>query len=102
MTERTTSAVDDETAAAMQARKKFLQDQREKIVNEKRAERARELEHEQTPHTRPQSAAHIARNAMKATNENQRDQQQATIPNDELDRRRAMMAKLKREVVDKR
>jgi hypothetical protein len=104
--------VDDETAAAIKSRKNFLQEQRDLIVKKQRAERARDLEQEtqqqqqqQTHNSRPQSAAHVARKAMaitNKTNENkQEDQQPTQIPNDELIRRRAMAAKLKREVVDK-
>ncbi len=112
LTVRTTAAVDDGTAAAIKSRKNFLQEQRDLIVKKQRAERARDLEQEtqqqqqqQTHNSRPQSAAHVARKAMaitNKTNENkQEDQQPTQIPNDELIRRRAMAAKLKREVVDK-
>ncbi|CAF0900698.1 unnamed protein product [Rotaria sordida] len=108
LTIRTTSSVDNETAAAIESRKNFLQQQRNLIVNKQRAERTLDLE-QQTPNPRPQSAAHIARKAMATTNKanenkpGQQQQQQPTqIPEDELIKRRAMAAKLKREVVDKR
>ncbi len=110
LTVRTTSVVDDETAAAIKLRKNFLQEQRDLIVKKQRAERARDLEKEtqqqqqQTHNTRPQSAAHVARKAMATTNKTNENKQeeQAQIPDEELNRRRAMIAKLKREVVDKR
>ncbi len=106
--------MDDETAAAIKSRKNFLQEQRDLIVKKQRAERARDLEQQtqeqqqqqQTHHARPQSAAHIARTAMAATNkttENKpNERQQTQIPDEELNRRRAMAERLKREVVDKR
>ncbi len=106
LTVRTTAAVDDGTAAAIKSRKNFLQEQRDLIVKKQRAERARDLEQQtqeqqqQTHPARPQSAAHVARKAMATTNE--KEQPTTQIPDDELTRRRAMAAKLKREVVDKR
>ncbi len=98
--------MDDGTAAAIKSRKNFLQEQRDLIVKKQRAERARDLEQQtqeqqqQTHPARPQSAAHVARKAMATTNE--KEQPTTQIPDDELTRRRAMAAKLKREVVDKR
>jgi hypothetical protein len=97
----------------MTSRKNFFKKQRELIVEKQRAERARDLEkqtqeqeQQQTHHARPQSGARVARKAMATvgkTNENkQEDQQPTQIPDDELVRRRAMAAKLRREVVDKR
>jgi len=109
LTDLTTSAVDDETAAAITSRKNFFKKQRELIIEKQRAERARDLEkqtqeqeqeQQQTRHARPQSAAHVARKAMGTVNE--KEQSPTQIPDDELTRRRAMAAKLKREVVDKR
>jgi hypothetical protein len=104
--------VDDETAAAIKSRKNFLKEQRDLIVKKQRAERARDLEQQtqeqqqQPHHARPQSAAHVARKAMAATDKTSehkhKEQQPTEISNDELMRRRAMAAKLKREVVDKR
>ncbi len=103
--------MDDETAAAITSRKNFFKKQRELIIEKQRAERARDLEkqteeqeQQQTRPARPQSAAHVARKAMATvskTNENKQEQQ-SQIPDAELARRRAMAAKLKREVVDKR
>ncbi|CAF3510744.1 unnamed protein product [Rotaria sp. Silwood1] len=107
LTVRTTSSVDNETATAIESRKNFLQQQRNLIVNKQRVERTRDLE-QQTPNPRPQSAAHVARKAIATTtkadeNKSEQQQQQPTqIPEDELIKRRAMAAKLKREVVDKR
>ncbi|CAF2527500.1 unnamed protein product [Rotaria sp. Silwood2] len=104
LTVRTKSSVDNEAATAIESRKNFLQKQRNLIVNKQREERTRDLE-QQTPNPRPQSAAHIARKAMATTNkanENKPEQQSTQIPEDELIKRRAMAAKLKREVVDKR
>ncbi|CAF5133409.1 unnamed protein product, partial [Rotaria sp. Silwood1] len=91
----------------IESRKNFLQQQRNLIVNKQRVERTRDLE-QQTPNPRPQSAAHVARKAIATTtkadeNKSEQQQQQPTqIPEDELIKRRAMAAKLKREVVDKR
>ncbi|CAF1426445.1 unnamed protein product [Rotaria magnacalcarata] len=105
LTVRTTSSTNDEATAAIKSRQNFLQQQRELIVNKQRVERARDLE-QQTPNARPQSAAHVARKAMATTNtptnENKPTQESTQIPDDELNKRRAMIAKLKREVVDKR
>ncbi|CAF0900888.1 unnamed protein product [Adineta steineri] len=101
LTERTIPTEDNETTAAMKARQKFLKDIRQKIVDEKRAEREKELE-QQTTNVRPQSAAHAARKAMATANETKQEEQKTQINDDELNKRRAMMAKLKREVVDKR
>jgi hypothetical protein len=76
-------------------------------VNKQRAERTRDLEQE-THNARPQSAAHVARKAMATTtttktNENkQDDQQQTNLSKDEISKRRAVLDRLKREVVDKR
>lgn len=104
LTIRTASSGDEETTAALKSRKNFLQQQRDLIVKKQHADRVRDLE-QQTPNVRPQSAASVARKAMiTATkpNENKPTQESAQIPDDELNKRRAMMAKLKREVVDKR
>lgn len=79
----------------MSSRKKFLQQQRDLIINRQRNERARELEKE-TVNARPQSAAKVARKAMESSNK-----QEQKISNDELEKRRTMAAKLRREVVDK-
>lgn len=104
-----TSAVDEQAATAIKSRKNFLREQRDLIVQKQRAERERELEREtqeqqqqqqQARPARPQSAAHIARKAMGTTNE--KEQPAAQIPDAELQRRRAMADRLKREVVDKR
>ncbi len=76
-------------------------------MNKQRAERTRDLEQE-THNARPQSAAHVARKAMATTattktNENkQDDQQQTNLSKDEISKRRAVLDRLKREVVDKR
>jgi hypothetical protein len=114
LTDLAASAVDDETASAIASRKNFFKKQRELIIEKQRAERAQDLEkqtreqeqeQQQTRHARPQSAAHVARKAMATvgkTNESKKEeQQQPQIPDAELSRRRAMAAKLKREVVDK-
>lgn len=79
-------------------------------MQKQRAERERELEREtqeqqqQQPEAarpaRPQSAAHIARKAMGTANE--KEQPPTQIPDAELQRRRAMADRLRREVVDKR
>jgi hypothetical protein len=83
-----------------------LKELRNTIVDKQRAERTLDLE-QQSHNARPQSAAHVARKAMSTAgkvNENkQEEQQQPTqISDDELIKRRAMAAKLRREVVDKR
>ena len=103
--------MDDKTAAAIKSRKNFLQEQRDLIVQKQRAERERELERETQEQqqeeqkqparsARPQSAAHIAWKAMGTTNE--KEQPSTQIPDAELQRRRAMADKLRREVVNKR
>ncbi|CAF1309720.1 unnamed protein product, partial [Adineta ricciae] len=104
LTERTSSAVDDETASAIRERQKFLEAQRKKIIENQRAKHAQELEQE-APHARPQSARR-AQQFMKTENEKKQTeedaQQQQRIPNDEIKKRQALMAKLKREVVEKK
>jgi hypothetical protein len=90
---RELSLVDEGNASAVSSREKFLKQQRDLIINKQRNERVRELEKE-TKNIRPQSAAKMARKAMETNNEQ--------ISNDELEKRRAMAAKLRREVVDKR
>ena len=103
--------MDDKTAAAIKSRKNFLQEQRDLIVQKQRAERERELERETQEQqqeeqkqparsARPQSAAHIARKAMGTIDE--KEQPSTQIPDAELQRRRAMADKLRREVVNKR
>jgi hypothetical protein len=96
LTISTTSSVDEETASAVSSRQNFLKQQRDLIIMKQRNERARELEKE-TINARPQSAMKIARKAMETTNRSGEE-----ISNDELEKRRAMAAKLRREVVDKR
>ncbi len=96
LTISTTSSAADETASAMASRNKFLKEQRDLIINKQRHERTRVLE-EETINARPQSAATVARKAMATT-----DKQEKPISNDELEKRRAMAAKLRREVVDKK
>lgn len=76
---------------AMVSRQNFLKQQRDLIVNKQRDERARELEKE-IDRSRPQPAAKVARQAMEDVG----------ISDDELEKRRAMAAKLRREVVNKR
>ena len=89
-------SMDDEgNAAAVSSRRNFLKEQRDLIVKKQRNERARKLEKE-IDGTRPQSAAKVARQAMETSNE------QPVISDDELEKRRAMAAKLRREVVNKR
>ena len=104
------AAVDENAAAAVKSRKNFLQEQRDLIVQKQRAERERELERktqeqqqeqQQTARpVRPQSAAHIARKAMGTVNE--KEQPPTQIPDAEIQKRRAMADRLRREVVDKR
>lgn len=77
------------------SRQNFLKEQRDLIINKQRNERARELEKE-IVNARPQSAAKVARKAMETVNK-----PGEKITNDELEKRRAMAAKLRREVVDK-
>ncbi|CAF1233128.1 unnamed protein product [Rotaria sordida] len=96
LTISTTSSIDDETASIMSSRQNFLKKQRDLIIRQQHNQRVRELEKESS-HIRPQSAANVARKAMETTN---KPVQQ--ISNDELEKRRAMAAKLRREVVDKR
>jgi len=87
----------------MKSRKDFLQQQRDFILSKQRAEREQDLI-KQTHNTRPQSGVHVARKAMAASNkidEKKTDESPTQIPNEELIRRRAMMDKLKRNVVDK-
>ncbi|CAF3686033.1 unnamed protein product [Rotaria sordida] len=96
LTISTTSSIDDETASIMSSRQNFLKKQRDLIIRQQHNQRVRELEKESS-HIRPQSAANVARKAMETTN---KPEQQ--ISNDELEKRRAMAAKLRREVVDKR
>jgi hypothetical protein len=90
---RELSLVDEGNTSAISARENFLKQQRDLIINKQRNERVRELEKE-TKNTRPQSAAKMARKAMETSNEQ--------ISKDELEKRRAIAAKLRREVVDKR
>ena len=93
--------MDDETASAIRERQKFLDAQRKKIIEDQRAKQAQELE-QQAPHARPQSARR-AQQFMKAENEKkQAEEQQQPIPNDEIKKWQSLMAKLKREVVDKK
>ncbi|CAF1030614.1 unnamed protein product [Adineta steineri] len=90
-----TSSNNDESASAILSRKIFLKQQRDLIINKQRNERVQELEKE-TANARPQSAANVARKAMGQTNNSEKQ-----ISNDELEKRRIMAAKLRREVVDK-
>jgi hypothetical protein len=70
-------------------------------LKKQRDERERNLE-EETRAARPQSAIHVARKSM-ATTKKTEPEPQTQIPNDdELLKRRSMVAKIKREVVDKR
>jgi hypothetical protein len=92
----TASSVDNESASAILSRKNFLKQQRDLIVNKQRNERARELEKDAI-YARPQSAANVARKAMEITNKHEEP-----LPDDELEKRRAIAAKLRREIVDKR
>ncbi|CAF0997604.1 unnamed protein product [Rotaria sordida] len=96
LTISTTSSIDDETASIMSSRQNFLKKQRDLIIRQQHNQRFRELEKESS-HIRPQSAANVARKAMETTNKPEQK-----ISNDELEKRRAMAAKLRREVVDKR
>jgi hypothetical protein len=96
LTISTTSSVDEETASAISSRQTFLKQQRDLIIIKQHNERARQLEKE-TINARPQSAVKVARKAMETTNRLGEE-----ISNDELEKRRAMAAKLRREVVDKR
>ena len=89
---RELSLVDEGNASAVSSRQNFLKEQRDLIIQKQRNERTRELEKE-TNHVRPQSAAKVARKIMETSGEQ--------ISNDELEKRRAMAAKLRREVVDK-
>lgn len=91
---RELSMVDEGDAAAIVSRQNFLKQQRDLIVKKQRNERVRELEKE-IDRTRPQSAAKVARQAMEISSE------QPVISDDELEKRRAMAAKLRREVVNK-
>ncbi|CAF1025424.1 unnamed protein product [Adineta steineri] len=90
-----TASNNDESASAILSRKNFLKQQRDLIINKQRNERVQELEKE-TANARPQSAANVARKAMGQTNHPEKQ-----ITNDELEKRRIMAAKLRREVVDK-
>jgi hypothetical protein len=90
---RELSVSDEGNASAVSTRQNFLKQQRDLIINKQRNERVQELEKE-TKNTRPQSAAKMARKVMETSNEQ--------ISKDELEKRRAMAAKLRREVVDKR
>ncbi|CAF4218112.1 unnamed protein product, partial [Adineta steineri] len=83
------------SASAILSRKNFLKQQRDLIINKQRNERVQELEKE-TANARPQSAANVARKAMAQTNNSEKQ-----ITNDEIEKRRIMAAKLRREVVDK-
>lgn len=90
------SSGNDRAAASMSSRQSFLKRQRDLIIDQQRQKRAQELDNEMR-NTRPQSAAHVARQAMEDTAE----KPGPSISQDELDKRRAMAAKLRREVVDK-
>ena len=94
---RELSLVDEGNAAARSSRQNFLKEQRDLIIQKQRNERARELEKGMHP-SRPQSAAKVARQAMEINGE----QDSSMISNDELEKRRAMADKLRREVVNKR
>jgi hypothetical protein len=96
LTISSTSSIDEENTSAISTRQNFLKQQRDLIINKQRNERVRQLEKE-TINARPQSAAKVARKAMEMTNK-----QDEQISNDELEKRRAMAMKLRREVVDKR
>jgi hypothetical protein len=96
LTINTTSSIDEGNASAKLSRQNFLKQQRDLIINKQRNERARDLEKE-IINTRPQSAAKVARKAMEIANK-----QEEQISNDELEKRRAMAVKLRREVVDKK
>ncbi|CAF1415205.1 unnamed protein product [Rotaria sp. Silwood1] len=91
-----TSSVDDEIPSVMLSRQNFLKQQRDLIIRQRRNQCVRELEKESI-HVRPQSAANVARKSMETT-----IKQEQQISNDELEKRRAIAAKLRREVVDKR
>ena len=77
------------------SRKDFLQKQRDLLIEKQRNERSKALEQE-TLHNRPLSASKIARQAMKIEENEQTD-----ISKTELDRRRALAAKFRRELFDK-
>ena len=85
----------DASQSAVSSRKDFLRKQRDLIVQNQRDKRTQALENE-VAHTRPQSAAHVAQKAMETRKNHEQD-----IPNDELEKRRAIAAKLRRELVDR-
>ncbi|CAF3361992.1 unnamed protein product [Rotaria socialis] len=96
LTISTTSSINDPAASAISSREHFLKQQRDLIIKQQHNQRIQELEKESS-HVRPQSAANVARKAMGTT-----VKQEQHISNDELEKRRAMVAKIRREVVNKR
>lgn len=83
---------DKNSSSNAASRHEFLKQQRDLIIEKQRDERVRNLEREENKIDRPQSAVKIAKKAMSETE----------LTADELDKRRMMAAKLRREVVDKR
>ena len=78
----------DGASPDVSSRQAFLKQQRDLIVEKQRDERVRDLEKEEKKAQRPQSAVKIAKKATLLTAE-------------ELENRRSVAAKLRREVVDK-
>ena len=96
LTLSTMQSVDsDASRSAVSSRKDFLRRQRDLIVQNQRDKRTQALENE-VARTRPQSAAHVAQRAMETRRNHEQD-----IPDNELEKRRAIAAKLRREVVDR-
>ncbi|CAF1073013.1 unnamed protein product [Rotaria magnacalcarata] len=96
LTISTPSSINDPTASAISSREHFLKQQRDLIIKQQHNQRIQELEKESS-HVRPQSAASVARKAIETTTK-----QEQHISNDELEKRQAMAAKIRRAVVNKR
>lgn len=84
----------DEASPNVLSREEFLKRQRDLIIEKQRDERVRALEKE-TKNDRPRSAVQIAKKSMM-------DTKPTELTEDELEKRRIIAAKLRREVVDKR
>lgn len=91
-----------EAAAALNSRSEFLRQQRDLLLKKQGTERKQDIE-QQTKNARPQSAAYAANRAM--TNLTKQSptaaEKEPQVSAEELERRQALMRKLKHQVVDK-
>lgn len=96
-----TSNNDVHSPSTILSRRDFLKQQRDLIIQKQCEERARALEKESI-HQRPQSAVKVAKKAMMSSTPTENNRSQPGLTEDELEKRKLMAAKLRREVVNKR